>query len=86
MRKELVFKIKHSNYTEEKYCFYKYYIVYLSGDFGPLHIIIRNIKLYTDRMNVLAHDNDTLKYGKRLKLFSIKNLIRKGSIVNLMST
>ena len=39
----------------------KYYIAYLSGGFGPLHIIIKNVKLYTDRMNVLASDNELLK-------------------------
>ena len=37
-------------------------------------------------MNVLA-DNDellnTLKYGIKLKLYSIKNLIKEGFIVNL---
>ena len=40
----------------------KYYIAYLSGGLRPLHIIIKNIKLYTDRMNVLANDNELLKY------------------------
>ena len=40
----------------------KYYIAYLSGGFGPLHIIIKNIKLYTDHMNVLASDNELFKY------------------------
>ena len=39
----------------------KYYIAYLSGGFRPLHII-KNIKMYTDHMNVLANDNDLLKY------------------------
>ena len=38
-----------------------YHIVYLSG-FRPLHIIIKNIKLYTALMNVLANDNELLKY------------------------
>ena len=28
----------------------------------PLHVIIKNIKLYTDRINVLANDNELLKY------------------------
>ena len=27
----------------------------------PLHIIVKNIKLHTDRMNVLAKDNELLK-------------------------
>ena len=41
----------------------KYYIAYLSGGLRPLlHIITKNIKLYTDRMNVLANDNELLKY------------------------
>ena len=40
----------------------EYYIAYLSGGFIPLHIVIKNIKLYTDRMNVLAIDNELLKY------------------------
>ena len=29
----------------------KYYIAYFSGGFKPLHIIIKDIKLYTNRMN-----------------------------------
>ena len=40
----------------------KYYVVYLSGGLRPLHIINKNIKLHTDRMNVLANDNELLKY------------------------
>ena len=41
----------------------KYYIAYLSGGFKPLHnIIIRDIKLYTNHMNVLGNDNELLKY------------------------
>ena len=41
----------------------KCHIAYLSGGFRPLHIIIiKNIKMYTDRMNVLAGDNELLKY------------------------
>ena len=32
----------------------KYYIGYLSGGFKPLCIIIKEIKLYTDHMNILA--------------------------------
>ena len=39
----------------------KHYIAYLSGDFRPLHIIIKNIKLHTDHMKVLANDNELLK-------------------------
>ena len=40
----------------------KYYTAYLSGGFRPLHIVIKNIKLHTDRKNVLAKDNELLKY------------------------
>ena len=63
----------------------KYYIAYLSGGFRPLHIIIINIKMHTDHKNVLANDNELLKYkyGIKSKLYSIKNLIKKGFIVNL---
>ena len=31
----------------------KHYLAYLSGGFRPLSIIIKDIKLYTDHMNVL---------------------------------
>ena len=51
MRKKLVFSNRRNNY-----------ITYLSGGFRPLHIIIENIKLYTDRMIFLANDNELLKY------------------------
>ena len=40
----------------------KYYIAYLNGGFKPLHIIIKDIKLYTNHMNVLANVNELLKY------------------------
>ena len=40
-----------------------YYIVYVgSTGFKPLHIIIKDIKLYVNHMNVLANDNELLKY------------------------
>ena len=59
----------------------KYYIAYLSGGFRPLHFIIKNIKLYTDRMNVLVNDNELLKYieiwNKIEALFS-KKFNKKG--------
>ena len=42
--------------------FNKYYIGYLSDSFKPLYITIKNIKLYTNYMNVLANDNELLKY------------------------
>ena len=40
----------------------KYYIFYLSNGFKPLCINIKNIKLYTNRMNILANDNELLRY------------------------
>ena len=40
----------------------KYYIAYLNGGLRPLHIIIKDIKLYTNHMNILASDNELLKY------------------------
>ena len=40
----------------------KYYTAYLNGGFKPLYIIIKDIKLYTNHMNVLANDNELLKY------------------------
>ena len=40
----------------------KYYIGYVGcTGIRPLHIIIKNIKLYIDHMNVLATDNELLK-------------------------
>ena len=40
--------------------------------------------MYTDRMNVLVNDIELLKYiGIKLKLYSIKSLIKKDFIVNL---
>ena len=54
----------------------KYYIGYVrSTGFRPLHIIIKNIRLYTNHMNVLANDNESLKY---IKMWSkIKALLKK---------
>ena len=40
----------------------KCYIAYLNGGFKPLYITIKNIKLYTNHMNVLASGNELLKY------------------------
>ena len=41
----------------------KYYIGYVgSTSFRSLHVIIKNLKLYTDEMNVLANNNELLKY------------------------
>ena len=42
----------------------KYYIAYLNGDLRPLHIIIKDIKLYTNHMNSLADDNKLLQYNE----------------------
>ena len=87
----MVFKIKNSSYTKDKYSFQKdkntinindvdtekvvlsnktphgeygankYYIAYLGGGLRPLHVIIKNIKLDTGHMNVLAKSNKLLK-------------------------
>ena len=38
----------------------KYYIAYLNGGFKPLYITIKNIELYTNRMDVLVNDNELL--------------------------
>ena len=40
----------------------KYYIAYLTGAFRPLHIIIKDIKLYANHMNILANDNELLRF------------------------
>ena len=40
----------------------KYYIAYLNGGFKPLYITMKNIKLYTNHINVLANDNEFFKY------------------------
>ena len=40
----------------------KYYIAYLNGGFKPLYISIKNIELYTNRMDVLANDNELSIY------------------------
>ena len=42
----------------------KYYVGYLNGGLRPFHIIIMDIKLHTDNMNVLANNNELLKYIK----------------------
>ena len=40
----------------------KYYIEYAgSTGFGPIHIIIKKVKLYTNHMNVLADNKKLLK-------------------------
>ena len=36
--------------------------IYGSTGFKPLHIIIKDIKLHTNYMNVLANNNELLKY------------------------
>ena len=58
-------KIVLSNQTSYgKHGANKYYISYLSDGFNPLRINTKNIKLYTNHMNVLANDNKLLKYIK----------------------
>ena len=54
----------------------KYYIGYVgSTSFRPLHIIIKNIKLYANLINVLAIDNELLKY---IEIWNkIKDLLNK---------
>ena len=64
----------------------KYYIAYLSCDLRPLHITIKNMKLYTDRMKVLANDNELLKYleiWNKIEALFNKKINKKDSIVNL---
>ena len=39
----------------------KYYVAYINGGLKPLHIIIKDIRLYTNDMDVLANDNELLK-------------------------
>ena len=59
----------------------KYYISYLSSGFRPLHIAIKNITLYTDHMNVLANDNELLKYTelwKKIEALFNKKFNKKG--------
>ena len=42
----------------------KNYISYLSDGFKPLCINIKNIKMHTNHINVLANDNKLLRYIK----------------------
>ena len=66
-------KAPHGEYSADKY-----YIAYLSGGLRPLHIIIKDIKLYTNHMNVLADELlNTLKYRIRLSLY-LKKINKKG--------
>ena len=64
----------------------KYYIAYLIGSIRPLHIIIKNIKMYTDRMNGLSNDDELSKHietwNKIVALFN-KKLIKKDCIIDL---
>ena len=67
--------------TNGEYGANKYNIANLSGGFKPLHTIIKNIKLYTDRRNVLANDNELLKYIKiwnKIETLFNKKFNRKG--------
>ena len=54
-----------------------------STGFRPLHIIIKNIKLYTELLNVLANDNELSKCIKIWsKPYSIKGCITDLYIMN----
>ena len=61
----------------------KFYIAYLSGGFKPFYITIKNKKLYTNDMNVLANDNKLLKYievwSKIEALFKNKKIVKRVS-------
>ena len=46
----------------------KYFIGYLTYDFRPLCIIIKEINLYTDHINILANSNEFLKYTEIWKM------------------
>ena len=69
----------------------KYYIVYLNGGFKPLRIDIKNTEFHTNNMNVLANNNELLKYIEiwNKSLYSMKlhttelHSIKRGFIVNL---
>ena len=63
----------------------KYYIGYLSGSFRPLGIAIKNTKLHTNNMNILANNNELLKHIKiwnRIESLFNKNLIVVYIIIN----
>ena len=52
------------------------------GGFKPLYITIKNIKLYTNDMNVLANDNELLKYSEmwnKIETLFHKKFNKKGS-------
>ena len=52
----------------------EYYIGYLNGGFRPLCIIIKELKFYTDHMNILANNKEFLKYIEvRNKIKSLFN-------------
>ena len=59
-------------------------VFYIGAGFRPLHIIIKNIKLYANHMNVLADNNELLKYidiwNKIEVLFNKK--FNKGGLYN----
>ena len=69
-----------------KHAVNKYYIAYLNGSFKALYITIKNIKSYTNHMNVLANDNELLKYieiWNKIKSLFNKKSNSKGFIVIL---
>ena len=59
-------------------------VFYIGAGFRPLHIIIKKIKLYANHMNVLADNNELLKYidiwNKIEVLFNKK--FNKGELYN----
>ena len=52
-------KIPYSNH-----CANKYYIGYLSNNFRSLRIIIKEMKLYTAHVNILANNKEFSKYNE----------------------
>ena len=58
-----IFLSNKASYVEQGS--YKYYVGYLGGTgLRPLHIIIKKIKSFTNQMNVLADNDELLKYIK----------------------
>ena len=63
----------------------KYYIRYLSGGFRPLCIIIKDTKLYTNHMNILADNKEFLKYTEiwnKIKSLFNEKFDKKGCITD----
>ena len=74
-------KIPNGDYGDNKY-----YIAYLSGGFRLLHLIVKDIKLHTNHMNVIANDNELSKYieiwNKIESLFNKKGFYSKPTYNN----